>query len=181
MGRRVGLCYGCGFGDCYRLEYDHRQRRSTDHRAAIWQPIFNGMLKTTSLLFFIGVYEMFADAQVHYSSTFKAAEYFGAVAVWYLILTGIWSGIQYFIERRLAVSVRTPAVARASRRRGKRVAQRRSCRMRTPSDAAADRRWRRIRGRADANPRPPMPGAGSSKRSTFASRSVAKTSFEAFP
>jgi polar amino acid transport system permease protein len=75
---------------------------------------FNGMLKTTSLLFFIGVYEMFADAQVHYSSTFKPAEYFGAVAVWYLALTSLWSIIQYFIERRLAVSVRTPTAGRLS-------------------------------------------------------------------
>ena len=77
---------------------------------------FNGMLKTTSLLFFIGVYEMFADAQVHYATTFKAAEYFGAVAVWYLLLTGVWSVIQYAIERRLGVSLRAPA-GRLTRRR----------------------------------------------------------------
>lgn len=66
---------------------------------------FNSMLKSTSLLFFIGVYEMFADAQVHYAATFLPAEYFGAVALWYLLLTTVWSGIQYTIERRLAVSV----------------------------------------------------------------------------
>ena len=73
---------------------------------------FNGMLKTTSLLFFIGVYEMFADAQVHYATTFKAAEYFGAVAVWYLLLTGVWSVMQYLIERRLSVSVRDQGMRR---------------------------------------------------------------------
>lgn len=67
---------------------------------------FITMLKVTSLLFFIGVYEMFADAQVHYANTFKPAEYFGAVAVWYLLLTSIWSLIQYGIERRLSVSIR---------------------------------------------------------------------------
>jgi polar amino acid transport system permease protein len=67
---------------------------------------FITMLKVTSLLFFIGVYEMFADAQVHYATTFKPAEYFGAVAVWYLLLTSIWSVIQWFIERRLSVSIR---------------------------------------------------------------------------
>jgi polar amino acid transport system permease protein len=78
---------------------------------------FNAMLKMTSLLFFIGVYEMFADAQVHYSSTFKAAEYFGAVAVWYLLLTGVWSIIQFLIERRLAVSDRIPPSVRARWRR----------------------------------------------------------------
>jgi polar amino acid transport system permease protein len=64
------------------------------------------MLKTTSLVFTIGVYEMFADAEIHYSQTFQPVEYFLAVAVWYLILTGIWSVIQAAIERRLAASER---------------------------------------------------------------------------
>lgn len=63
---------------------------------------FNGMMKNTSLLAFIGVYELFQDSQVHYSVDFKPVEYFGAVALWYLLLTGIWSLIQRRIERRLA-------------------------------------------------------------------------------
>jgi polar amino acid transport system permease protein len=67
---------------------------------------FNNMLKTTSLVFTIGVYEMFADAEIHYSQTFKPVEYFLAVAFWYLLLTGIWSVIQAQIERRLAASER---------------------------------------------------------------------------
>jgi polar amino acid transport system permease protein len=67
---------------------------------------FNNMLKTTSLLFAIGVYEVFADAEIHYSTTFKPVEYFLAVAVWYLILTGIWTVIQAQIERKLATSER---------------------------------------------------------------------------
>jgi polar amino acid transport system permease protein len=67
---------------------------------------FNAMIKNTSLLFVIGVYEMFADADVHYSTTFKPVEIFGAVAVWYLILTTIWTMIQAQIERRLAASER---------------------------------------------------------------------------
>jgi polar amino acid transport system permease protein len=62
---------------------------------------FNGMIKNTSLLAFIGVYEMFFDAEVHYSTTFKPVEYFLAVAFWYLVLTTIWSLIQVRIERRL--------------------------------------------------------------------------------
>jgi polar amino acid transport system permease protein len=62
---------------------------------------FNGMIKNTSLLAFIGVYEMFFDAEVHYSTTFKPVEYFLAVAFWYLVLTTIWSIIQALIERRL--------------------------------------------------------------------------------
>jgi polar amino acid transport system permease protein len=67
---------------------------------------FNNMLKTTSLLFTIGVYEIFADAEIHYSNTFKPVEYFFAVAVWYLFLTGIWTVIQAQIERKLAASER---------------------------------------------------------------------------
>ena len=67
---------------------------------------FNNMMKTSSLLFFIGVYELFGDADVHYSTTFKPVEYFLAVAFWYLVLTTAWSLIQARIERRLAVSER---------------------------------------------------------------------------
>ena len=67
---------------------------------------FNNMMKTTSLLAFVGVYELFQDADVHYSNTFKPVEYFLAVACWYLLLTSVWTLIQAQIERRLAVSER---------------------------------------------------------------------------
>lgn len=72
---------------------------------------FNNMLKTTSLVFTIGVYEMFADAEIHYSQTFKPVEYFAAVAFWYLVLTGVWSVIQAYIERRLSASERGDEVS----------------------------------------------------------------------
>src|SRR5262245_28312951 len=65
---------------------------------------FNGMLKTTSLLAFIGVYELFQDADVHYANSFRPVEYFLAVAWWYLLLTFAWSLVQAQIERRLAAS-----------------------------------------------------------------------------
>lgn len=64
---------------------------------------FNNTLKMTSLLYVIGVYEMFADAQIHYSESFRPAEYFGAVAIWYLLLTAIWSAAQGVIERKMAI------------------------------------------------------------------------------
>jgi len=67
---------------------------------------FNAMIKNTSLLFVIGVYEMFADADVHYSTSFKPVEIFGAVALWYLLLTTVWTVIQAAIERKLAASER---------------------------------------------------------------------------
>jgi polar amino acid transport system permease protein len=67
---------------------------------------FNNMLKTTSLVFTIGVYEMFADAEIHYSQTFQPVEFFMAVAFWYLVLTGVWGFIQAGIERKLGASER---------------------------------------------------------------------------
>jgi polar amino acid transport system permease protein len=59
---------------------------------------------------FIGVYEMFQDAEVTYSNTFKPAEVFLAVACWYLLLTIIWSVIQARIERKLGASEREERV-----------------------------------------------------------------------
>ena len=67
---------------------------------------FNAMLKNTSLVFSIGVYEMFSDTEIRYSQTFKPVEFFGAVAIWYLLLTTIWTLIQAQIERKLNVSDR---------------------------------------------------------------------------
>ena len=68
---------------------------------------FNNMMKTSSLVSFIGVYELFQDAEVHYSNDFKPVEVFLAVALSYLMLTTVWSFIQSRIERRLAVSYRS--------------------------------------------------------------------------
>jgi polar amino acid transport system permease protein len=65
---------------------------------------FNNMLKTTSLMSVIAVEEIFRVAQATNSATFKSFEAFLGVAVYYLVLTTIWSTIQGFIERRLGVS-----------------------------------------------------------------------------
>jgi polar amino acid transport system permease protein len=70
---------------------------------------FNNMMKTTSLIFFIGVTELFGDAEIRYSTTFQPVEYFLAVAFWYLVLTTGWSLIQAQIERKLAESERGDA------------------------------------------------------------------------
>jgi polar amino acid transport system permease protein len=67
---------------------------------------FNNMLKTTSLLFFIGVMELWGNAEIGYSQTFQPVEYFMAVALWYLLLTTIWAFIQSWVERKLAASDR---------------------------------------------------------------------------
>ncbi|TML84726.1 MAG: amino acid ABC transporter permease [Actinobacteria bacterium] len=67
---------------------------------------FNNMIKTTSLVAFIGVTELFQNAEIGLSQTFKPVEYFLSVAFWYLVLTAVWSVIQAWIERKLAVSER---------------------------------------------------------------------------
>ena len=61
---------------------------------------FNLMMKSTSLLSVIGVQEMFLTAQSINSATFKTFEIFMAAAVYYLLLTTIWSFVQSALERR---------------------------------------------------------------------------------
>ncbi len=65
---------------------------------------FNNMLKTTSLLFLLAVPELFVTfSQLNGSgpTSFHPFELFLACAVWFLLLTTIWSIIQAAIERRL--------------------------------------------------------------------------------
>ncbi|HMJ81434.1 MAG TPA: amino acid ABC transporter permease [Candidatus Dormibacteraeota bacterium] len=66
---------------------------------------FNNMLKTTSLLVIIAVPELFVTFENLNGSgptSFHPIELFLAAAIWYLLLTTIWSFIQGIIERRLA-------------------------------------------------------------------------------
>jgi polar amino acid transport system permease protein len=62
---------------------------------------FNNMLKTTSLLVIISVPELYVIFSRKQGTSFAPFEYFLAAAVWYLLLTTIWSVIQAWIERRL--------------------------------------------------------------------------------
>ena len=71
---------------------------------------FNNMMKTSSLIFFIGVTELFGDAEIRYSTSFQPVEYFLGVAFWYLVLTSAWTVIQAQIERKLAESERGDVV-----------------------------------------------------------------------
>ena len=92
------------------MRYGQAMRRIVLPQAArvIVPPLgneFNNMMKTTSLAYTIGVYELFADAEQGYSQTFKS-EYFIAVAFWYLVLTTVWAFVQAWIEGRLAASER---------------------------------------------------------------------------
>jgi polar amino acid transport system permease protein len=63
---------------------------------------FNNMLKTTSLLVIISVPELYTIFSRKQGQYFAPFEFFLAAAVWYLLLTTIWSIVQSWIERRLA-------------------------------------------------------------------------------
>jgi polar amino acid transport system permease protein len=71
---------------------------------------FNNMLKTTSLLNFIGVQELFFDAETRISSTFKYPEYLAGAAVLYLVLTTVWGFVQKRIENKFNESDRDHSV-----------------------------------------------------------------------
>jgi polar amino acid transport system permease protein len=65
---------------------------------------FNNMLKTTSLLVALSIPELyvtFSRKNASGPTVFHPFELFLAAAVWYLLLTTIWSVIQAWIERRL--------------------------------------------------------------------------------
>lgn len=78
---------------------------------------FNLMMKSTSLLSVIGVQEMFLTAQSINSATFKTFEIFLAAGVYYLLLTGIWTFIQRWIEQRFDKSGRAARQAGSLRAR----------------------------------------------------------------
>jgi polar amino acid transport system permease protein len=66
---------------------------------------FNNMLKTTTLLVILAVPELFVtfeNLNGSGSTSFHPFELFLAAALWYLLLTTIWTIIQGRIERRLA-------------------------------------------------------------------------------
>lgn len=62
---------------------------------------FNGVMKNTSILSIIGVSEVFQIGMAMASSTFKAFEIFIVVALYYLLLTTVWTVIQTWIENQL--------------------------------------------------------------------------------
>ncbi len=68
---------------------------------------FNNMLKTTSLLALLGgnAAELYTAFSRLNGNLFAPFELFLAAAVWYLLLTTIWTVIQAYIERRLGKGV----------------------------------------------------------------------------
>jgi polar amino acid transport system permease protein len=70
---------------------------------------FNNMLKTTSLLVLISVPELYTVFNRLQGNYFAPFEFYLAAAVWFLLLTTIWSVIQAWIERRLSRGTGTTA------------------------------------------------------------------------
>src|SRR5581483_812549 len=61
---------------------------------------FNAMLKNTTLLSVIGVPEMMQVTETQISATFRSFESLSVVAIYYLVLTTLWSFAQRAIDRR---------------------------------------------------------------------------------
>jgi polar amino acid transport system permease protein len=94
-------------GKALGMRYGQIMRRIVLPQAArvIVPPLgneFNNMLKTTSLLVLISVPELYTIINREQGNAFAPFEFYLAAAVWYLLMTTIWSVIQAWLERRLA-------------------------------------------------------------------------------
>jgi len=58
------------------------------------------MLKTTSLLAIVSIYELFGTAQNIYGSNYQQIPLLVVASLWYLLLTSLMSVGQYFLEKR---------------------------------------------------------------------------------
>lgn len=61
-----------------------------------------GMLKTTSLVSFIAVYDLLYTVQVIYSANFRPIPLLMVAVVWYLLMTSILTWGQFYVERYFA-------------------------------------------------------------------------------
>lgn len=68
----------------------------------------NAMFKTTSLLSVIAVPELFLVADSIHAATYRTFEVYLGVSVYYLALTGIWTLIQTYVERRISRGFASP-------------------------------------------------------------------------
>lgn len=85
---------------------------------------FNSLMKSTSILSIIGVSELFQSGTNMSAATFKVFEIYIVVALYYLLLTTIWTFIQTWIENTLNARAGLPKAPSAWKRlfdvRGKR-------------------------------------------------------------
>jgi polar amino acid transport system permease protein len=84
------------------------------------------MLKTTSLVSVIGIFELTGSAQsIYLNATFLQIPLLVVASIWYLVMTSILSIGQYFLERRFGRGTTRVTVARPGQRLIARMAQRR--------------------------------------------------------
>jgi polar amino acid transport system permease protein len=70
-----------------------------------------GMLKNTSLVSVIGAQELLTRTQDIYARNFQVIELLTVASIWYLIMTTLASGVQYWLERKLgAWSARSASI-----------------------------------------------------------------------
>ena len=69
---------------------------------------FNNMLKTTSLVSVISLYDLLGAAEAIGRPTFRTLELLVVASVWYLLLTTLWGFVQSWLERRFSQSTREP-------------------------------------------------------------------------
>lgn len=72
---------------------------------------FNNMLKTTSLIFVLGVVETYNHYVILQGLNYRPFEAYAACALWFLLLTTIWGFIQSRIELRFARGTATGSSA----------------------------------------------------------------------
>ena len=69
---------------------------------------FNSMIKSTSLVSAITVYDLLGAAEAIGSPSFRTLELLTVAVFWYLLLTTIWTFCQIWLERRFSASSRDP-------------------------------------------------------------------------
>jgi len=63
---------------------------------------FNNMIKNTSLLYVLSVFELYTTFESRATNSFHYFEYFVACCFWYLLLTTVWAFVQGWLERRFS-------------------------------------------------------------------------------
>ena len=86
---------------------------------------FINMLKTSSLAYAIQYGELLQSAVRIYSNTLAVIELLFTVSVWYLVLTSVFTALQYLVERRFARGSRDSGGGRLTGRIGRNLVPRR--------------------------------------------------------
>lgn len=78
---------------------------------------FNNMLKTTSLVSVISLYDLLGAAEAIGRYGFRSLELLVVASIWYLAMTTVWGFVQSWLERRFSQSTREPGARKSLWRR----------------------------------------------------------------